>query len=157
MVPLTTVTSVVEPILAVPVGENEFEGEVDSMSGVEVEGIGVIFDEVEDFGVVMMIVVEDVVNINAIDVVVIVVGVNGSTVVDGTGNVIALEFVVRNVASRNISTYPVVDDIGDTFVEITSAMDTGVSLIVKLPAGLVAAGLVAAGLVVAGSVPRLGI
>ena len=157
MVPLTTVTSVVEPILAVPVGENEFEGEVDSMSGVEVEGIGVIFDEVEDFGVVMMIVVEDVVNINAIDVVVIVVGVNGSTVVDGTGDVIALEFVVRNVVSRNISTYPVVDDIGDTFVEITSGMDTGVSLIVKLPAGLVAAGLVAAGLVVAKSVPRLGI
>ena len=102
MVPLTTVTSVVEPILAVPVGESEFEGEVDSMSGVEVkvEGIGVIFEEVEDFGVVMMIVVEDVVNINAIDVVVIVVGVNGSTVVDGTGDVIALEFVVRDVVSR---------------------------------------------------------
>ena len=55
---------VVEPILAVPVGESEFQGEVDSMSGVEVEGVGVIFEEVESFGVVMMIVVKDVVNIN---------------------------------------------------------------------------------------------
>ena len=53
-----------EPILAVPVGESEFQGEVDSMSGVEVEGVGVIFEEVESFGVVMIIVVEDVVNIN---------------------------------------------------------------------------------------------
>lgn len=59
-----------------------------------------------------------------------------------------------------LSTYPAIDIIGDTFVEITSGMDTGVSLKVKLPAGLVAAGIVASGLVVAGiagSVPRLGI
>ena len=50
---------------------------------VKVEGVGVIFEEVEGFGVVRMIV-----------------GVNGSNVVDGTDNVIVLVLVVRNVVSR---------------------------------------------------------
>ena len=49
----------------------------------KVEGVGVIFEEVEGFGVVRMIV-----------------GVNGSNVVDGTDNVIVLVLVVRNVVSR---------------------------------------------------------
>ena len=56
----------------------------------------------------------------------------------------ALVSVAKNVVSRGHSTYPVVDNIGDTFVKITSRVDTGVSLKVKLPAGLVAAGLVVA-------------
>ena len=38
----------------------------------------------------------------------------------------ALVSVVKNVVSRGHSTYPVVDNIGDTFVEITSRVDTGV-------------------------------
>lgn len=99
MAPLTTVTIVVEPILVVPEGESESEGEVDSASGVEAEWVGVISEEVEGLGVVTMIVVEDVVNINAIDVGVVLVGVNGSSVVEATGNVIDLVFVIRNVLS----------------------------------------------------------
>lgn len=55
-----------------------------------------------------------------------------------------------------MTTYSVVDNIGETFVEIGLEMDTGKSLGVKLSVGLVAAGLLfAAGLAVAGSVAEL--
>lgn len=89
--PLTTVTIVVEPMLAVPVRETELEKEVDPDSGVEVGGgVGVIFEKLEVWGVVGMGVVEDVVNIS--DIGVAAVGVDGSSVVVGTGDDIVLVF-----------------------------------------------------------------
>jgi len=131
VVPLTTVTIVVEPMFAVPVGETELKEEVDSNGGVEAEGVGVIFEMAEVWGVEGMGVDEDDANISAGDIGVVAVGVDGGSVVVGTGDDIV----------------PVVDNIGETSVEITLEMDTGKSLIVKLPAKLVAAGLLfAAGL-----------
>ena len=94
MVPLTTVTIVVEPILpVVPEGGTELKDEVVSELGVEVEGVGDIF-EVEAFGVVVMRVGEDVGDINTIDVGVVLVGVDGSRVVNGTGDIVVLVFVI---------------------------------------------------------------
>ena len=96
MVPLTTVTIVTE-LISVPVGETEFEA--DSKSDAEVEGIGVILEKVEVIEVVGMGVGEDEVNINVDIVGVVLVGVDGSSVVNGT-NIGILVFAVKNVESR---------------------------------------------------------
>ena len=95
VVPLTTVTIVVEPIFVVPVGENEFEA--DSKGGAEVERIGITLEKVEVVEVLGMEFGEDVVNINVDVVRVVIVGVAGSCVIesniDGTGTDIVLVFV----------------------------------------------------------------
>ena len=88
--PLTTVTSVVEPIFAVPVGEFEFE--VDEKSGAEVEGIGVILEKIEVVEVFGMESDEDDINVDSVVGVVAIVGVDGSGVIDVTGNDIVLIF-----------------------------------------------------------------
>ena len=102
--PLTTVTTVVEPISSVPVGETELE--VGSESGAEVEGIGVVLEKVEAVEVVGVVEIvgirvgEDKTNIDVDDVGIVIVGVVGSRVIDCPGNDIVLVFVVKNVVSR---------------------------------------------------------
>lgn len=98
--PLTTVTIVVEPVFSVPVVETELEEEVDSKNSVEVEGVGVISEKVEVLEVVRIGIGEDGESIGANDVGVVLVGVDGCSVVVGTGCVIVLVFVVKKVVSR---------------------------------------------------------
>lgn len=90
MIPLTTVTTVVEPIFVVPVEETGLEEEAGSKGGLEVEGIGVILEKVEVFGIVGMGVDED--DVDASDVGVVLVGVDDSSVVDCSGNDVVLGF-----------------------------------------------------------------
>lgn len=84
--PLTTVTTVVELILSVPVGETELEA--DSTSGDEVEGIGVILEKIEVVEVLGMEFGEDDVDITVDDVGVVIVGVDNDS-----GNDVDLVFV----------------------------------------------------------------